>query len=294
MNDNLFEIYPNIYINIQKWICYICTFENTTHPYYCVICGNNSNKYNIINSGEYRKKIDKKAKVFNIFNTEKILLPVLSCKDDVQFINNIEKIYPYIEDKKIHGIWITSANCDISIIEKVIKWKNDLKKNIWLGINLIGENIFKVLEFIKINNPDGIWIDNSYFNNETNFNIPEIILDQFEKMNWNGLYFGGVMFKYQSIDYLKKEILNKTHEYIDVLTTSGIATGTPIDIDKLNYIYDSTNEKIHIAIASGISSENILNIKEKCNIFLFRSSIVDIDNNILIDKINLLCEKFYE
>ncbi len=146
--------------------------------------------------------------------------------------------------------------------------------------------MINVLQFIKNNNPDGIWIDNSYINKNCNFDIPNLILDQFDKLKWKGLYFGGVMFKYQNNDNTDIETLKEVHKYIDILTTSGNGTGISIDTDKLNYIYDNTKEHILTAVASGINSNNIKFIKDKCDIFIVRTSLVNDNNDIILEKLD--------
>jgi hypothetical protein len=294
MNNLSYDIYPGITISVKKWICKQCFAENISHPYCCCICKNIDDDYSITSLAEHRKNINKKEKVYNIFKKNKILLPVLSCSNFSQFKNNIQLLDKFYLLGKIQGIWITSANCEISIVESVLEWIKNNNYKIWIGVNLIGENIFKVLNFIKNNKPDGIWIDNSYFNDETSITIPEIILDQFERFGWNGLYFGGVMFKYQTQTRptITAELLKKTNQYIDVLTTSGIATGIPIDLEKLDYINKAIDNNICIALASGISCENISTFYDKCDIFIIRTSIIDSDNNIIESKLNSMCDYF--
>ena len=72
---------------------------------------------------------------------------------------------------------------------------------------------------------------------------------------------------------------------MDVLTTSGIRTGIPIEKEKLEFIYKNKHKKLPIAIASGITPENIPNIIKHCNIFIVRSSIIDTNNNISMSKL---------
>jgi hypothetical protein len=287
--NNIVKLYEDLTLYIKPWACSFCTFLNTKHYNICEICNNEDNNYNIINRGEYRKTIDKNKKIENIFRNKKILLPVLSCFTIDQFKQNIIELNKIYREKKIDGIIISSYNSSTEYIEIIIEWiRSDINlKNIWLGISLINENIFKTLQFIKKYNPDGIFIDNPYLQNE---NIANLILDQLEAINWHNLYFGGVMFKYQqklSINEYKK-IINNCNKYIDVLMTSGSGTGIEIDLDKLKFINNENNNKMKISIASGITSDNIYKYKKYCDIFIVCSSIIDKEYNIDLEKINIL------
>ena len=284
-----YNIDDEITIDVKPWTCEYCTFIESNHPNICKMCMKYSNNYSIINQGEYLKNINKIDKVTNIFGKKnKILLPVLSCYNEDQFKYNINNLFNYFSNKKIGGIWLMTTNTEIEVVEEIIKWVREKYPEFWIGVNLIGENIFKVFKFIKENNPDGIWIDNSYIIKDCNFDIPNLILDQFDKMKWNGLYFGGVMFKYQNNDNTDLKTLKEVHKYIDVLTTTGRSTGVAIDSEKLNYIHNNTNENIMIGIASGINSENIKFIKDKCNIFIVRTSLVNNKNDIILEKLDEL------
>ena len=282
-----YNIDEDITVEVKPWSCESCTSIEKTHPNYCKTCKQFSNSYNIINQAEYFKNINKINRVSDVFGkNEKILLPVLSCYNEIQFKYNIINLITYYNNKKINGLWLMTTNTEIEVIERIIKWVRETYQTLWIGVNLIGENIFKVFKFIKNNNPDGIWVDKSYIKKNCNFDIPNLILDQFDKLKWNGLYFGGVMFKYQNNDNTDIETLKEVHKYIDVLTTSGDGTGISIEIDKLNYIYNNTKENILMAIASGVNSSNIKFISDKCNIFIVRTFIVNEKNDIILEKLD--------
>jgi hypothetical protein len=81
------EIYPGFSIDIKKWECKTCTFENVKHYNICEMCNNESDTYHFVNTGEYRQNINKIEKVYKIFGKKnKIILPVLSCHTEEQFI----------------------------------------------------------------------------------------------------------------------------------------------------------------------------------------------------------------
>ena len=287
MNTTTKEIYPGLSIDIKKWACKTCTFENMKHYNICEMCHNESDTYNFVNTGEYRQNINKIEKVTKVFGkTNKIILPVLSCYTEEQFMQNINNLYPFYKENQISGVWIMTSNSTIKSVHNVIKWIKNEYPNFWVGANLIGENIFDVFKFLKETKPDGIWIDNSYLNNSEDYSIPNMILDQFERINWHGLYFGGVMFKYQSNNNdMNKEIIKNAHRYVDVLTTSGVATGVAIEPSKIISIHEIVKNDVLIAVASGITAYNLNTISNECSIYIIRTSIVDQNNNIDLIKL---------
>lgn len=290
MDKKVIEIYPKVFVELKPWECPNCTFINENHLYYCEICSHELDHYSIINSNTKYKKINKKGRVYRAFGTSNgIILPVLSCYNELQFKRNINNLYSYFQDRRINGIWLLTTNSDIETITKVLIWTKDKYPDFWVGVNLIG-HIPKVLNFLSVVSPDGLWVDNSHLTDKTNQNIPEIVIDQFKRLNWKGLYFGGVLFKYNHYMGDPLKILDKANEYMDVLITSGEGTGIEIELDKIKFIKDNTKTNILVANASGITPENVYKIKKFCNIFVVRSSIVDKRNNIDMNKLDKLID----
>ena len=81
-----------------------------------------------------------------------------------------------------------------------------------------------------------------------------------QKTGWNGLYFGGTAFKKQRkvnpADYGKSAQI--AGGLMDVVTTSGTATGNPAEISKIA-TFRSALPDTPIALASGITPENAAN-----------------------------------
>lgn len=277
-------------IDVKEWECECCTYINSKSYNVCDVCLNETDKFNIINSNIDYCNQNKIQKVNQIFK-EKTILPVLSCYSFEQFIKNIELMYELYVNNYIGGIWITSSNSDVKIITQTLKWCLDKFPSLWIGVNLVGESIIKVLEFIFENNPNGLWIDKSYINDKTYQNIPEIIIDQFNKANWNGLYFGGTFFKYVSQEGDFNKILENSIKYMDIVTTSGDGTGIEIEKNKIIEINKVCSSKIKIAIASGITENNIYELSKYSDIFIVGTSLYDGNFNIIPNKVISLYKK---
>jgi len=292
IDNNNYNICDDIFVKIKPWECNLCNNKIIYHPNYCSKCHTFSDNYNIINEADNRKKINKIDKIVSVFNKKrKILLPVLSCENEEDFYYNIDILYEYYNNNKISGIFILSTFVDIETITNIYNETKKKYADLWVGVNLIGENIFKVYNFIKLNNPDGIWIDNSYLFDINKLGFAELTLNQFEKYNWNGLYFGGYMFKYQiNCNTYDNKLIKLLNQYLDILTTSGDGTNIEISDEKLNYI-SNESVQIPIAIASGVNNNNLEKHIEKCNIIIIRSSIVDSNENIDKEKLDEICNK---
>lgn len=277
-----YQLSSKIVIEIPKWICSVCSFENSKHYYFCEMCEHEDNIYHLVNTNTEYKFENKKQKGMNIF-PKKTIMPVLSCNNFEHFQINIVQLE--LQSNKIGGIWLSCSNCSIDTIKQTYIWVKKTFPSLWVGINLVGETIIKMLEFIQEFKPDGIWSDRSYITDCEFQNVPEIIIDSFNRSNWNGLYFGGTLFKYINQHGDVNKILENSAKYMDVLTTSGEGTGIEIEKDKIEKIYNKVSEKILVAIASGITSDNILRLRKTCDIFIVGTSITDENGNIIINKL---------
>ena len=84
------------------------------------------------------------------------------------------------------------------------------------------------------------------------------ILQVKSSCGWDGMYFGGTAFKKQRevnpTDYAKSARI--ACGYMDVVTTSGIATGHSADLGKISTFREAIGDQ-PMALASGITPENI-------------------------------------
>ncbi|WP_328805927.1 adenine phosphoribosyltransferase [Salipiger abyssi] len=133
----------------------------------------------------------------------------------------------------------------------------------WLGVNFLaqpGNIAFPVLgdlarQGLRI---DAYWADDARID-ERSANQPEAedIAHIRAASGWNGLYIGGVAFKKQ------REVAPEDYPaaaraalpYLDVICTSGVATGHAADPAKMQVFRDAIGDA-PLALASGITPEN--------------------------------------
>lgn len=105
------------------------------------------------------------------------------------------------------------------------------------------------------------------------------------------LVFGGVAFKYQKQvrDDELETVCKEAIDEMDVITTSGPATGIPANIDKIKRIRSYIGNH-PLAIASGISVENKKIFEPYVDYMLVASSITDDDELIIKERLVELME----
>lgn len=174
----------------------------------------------------------------------------------------------------------------ISLAKKL----KEIEPDLWIGLNFLdlGEDTFDNVSFFN-DIIDAIWIDNSYIGVDKKKS--DKLFKSWQKSCFKGIYFGGVAFKYcKQPDNLLNATLEACNS-MDIITTSGLATGIAADINKIKTMKDAAGNK-SLALASGIKSSNIKEYKEFVDYFLVASSIEDSFGNISTIKLNELIEAF--
>ncbi|HEC40230.1 hypothetical protein LCGC14_0999760 [marine sediment metagenome] len=191
----------------------------------------------------------------NIDQTMRQLKIAFSCKADGVFLIG-------------HGIRYNELFGIYSQIRDVYPFK-------WIGLNCLDLRPLELFSRIP-KGVNGVWVDNAYINEELDVNKQEYPLqvkNLINKIKWEGLYFGGVAFKYQK--RVNNPILATkiACQYMDVVTTSGLGTGIsaePEKIKSMSPIVKKYNKKL--GIASGITINNVEDYKS-VNYFLVATGI---------------------
>lgn len=105
-----------------------------------------------------------------------------------------------------------------------------------------------------------------------------------EYRNFRGMFFGGLAFKYQPQPSDLKLACEEATLATDVATTSGVGTGRPADVQKIKDIRKFLGDH-PMAIASGVSAQNIDNYKGLADYLLVASSITSSSEMIIKDKL---------
>ncbi|MDJ0614589.1 MAG: BtpA/SgcQ family protein [Rhizobiaceae bacterium] len=191
-----------------------------------------------------------------------VVLPVIHVIDAEQTIQNMEIAF----DTGCPGVFLINHDFGIDPFLPIITEARSRFPEHWIGINFLavtGKNAFPILANLEKQGTriDGYWADDARIDERSAINQQteaSEILEVKRQVDWNGLYFGGTAFKKQRevnpSDYsLSAKIAG---EYMDVVTTSGIATGKAADTSKIETFRNACGD-LSIALASGITPENV-------------------------------------
>ena len=191
-----------------------------------------------------------------------VVLPVIHVLDNEQAERNVQLAI----DGGCHGVFLINHDFPYTQFLPIIRHVRNKFPNFWVGVNFLavtGLHAFPVLaqlgdEGYRV---DAYWADDARIDEkcdaENQTEAKEI--DQVrQSCGWGGLYFGGTAFKKQrevsETDYAQSASI--AYQFMDVVTTSGIATGHSADLSKMSTFRDACGDH-PLALASGITPENV-------------------------------------
>lgn len=188
------------------------------------------------------------------------ILPVIHVLNLEQTVRNI--VIAMTEGAQ--GVFLINHDFPHHELLPVIQEVRQRFPSLWFGVNFLGvtgKNAFPLLgelseKGVKV---DACWADNARIDEHADEQKEaDEIASIRASSGWSGLYFGGTAFKKQ------REVAIEDHQlsaeiagrYMDVVTTSGIATGAAADISKIETFRKGCGE-VPLAVASGVTVDNI-------------------------------------
>jgi hypothetical protein len=238
-------------------------------------------------------------KFFSVKNS--VVLPVIHVLDNEQAETNTRLAI----EGGCPGVFLINHDFGVDEFLPIIRHVRQKFPDIWLAVNFLavtGKDAFPVLG--KLANEgtlvDGYWADDARideFADTNNQTEADEILKVKKDSGWDGMYFGGTCFKKQ------REVLPEhyatsaqlaTH-FMDVVTTSGIATGHAADLGKIETFRKACGDT-PIAIASGITPQNVHQYAELVDCLMVATGINIQDDFYNIDpaRLNNLMENLKE
>ena len=142
----------------------------------------------------------------------------------------------------------------------------------WIGVNCLGLNPDQAFP-LRSQQVSGLWVDNAMIDERSAQQVAaEAIASAREQSGWQGLYFGGVAFKYQRPVEDLAAAARISAEYMDVVTTIGAGTGLAADRDKIMAMKNALGD-VPLAIASGVTPDNIGDYLVYADCFLVATGI---------------------
>ncbi len=205
----------------------------------------------------------------------RFLFPVIH----VETLEQTERNIKVAEDSGVDGVFLINHHgSGKELLEIALKVVTKYPET-WFGINCLDMTFDEVLDSNFIGN---IWTDNA--------------LDEDSCLNGkhlcSGLYFGGIDFKYQPPVKDMKLACELVIKATDVATTSGCKTGKPPTLDKIKQMKEYLGDH-PLAIASGITLENVGQFLPYVTCFLVSTGISSDFSNLNPDKVKALSEKIH-
>lgn len=220
-----------------------------------------------------------------------MFLPVVHVNSEEQCLHNVELAFLFGTDGVFlinHGT-LDEEDFD-SIIEKTVSQFQE--SNFCIGVNFLGEPNLSALRRAADLGCKMLWSDDAGVEGDeedmAKFSRHQTTIRPYVE------FFGGVHFKYQPKPKLDIETsIQRALKYVDFPTLSGPATGVAADVKFIQEAYSAASD-VPLAIASGITYDNVDLFLPYIEIFLVASSIIDKSSpderfdSVALDK---LCQK---
>jgi uncharacterized protein len=212
-----------------------------------------------------------------VFRRSRVFLPVVHPKSKDLCLKAVETAMNCHAD----GIFLVNEGLDAwELLDLVPEIHQQFDKP-WIGVNLIGFEPETVVGLISGLPVAGIWSDNAgIVVSQSTQPAAERFMQARRDNSWDGLYFGGLAMKYQRKvpDEQLAVAAQRACQFLDVITSSGPETGIAAPLDKAKLLRAGAGSH-PIALASGISPENVSHYLPYVDAYLVASSIETEENS---------------
>ena len=217
-----------------------------------------------------------------------VVLPVIHVLDSLRTRKNVEILLK----AGAPGCFLINHDFAPEQFLPIIKDTRAAFPSLWMAVNFLavtGKDAFPILGQLQAEGcqVDAYWADDACID-ENSGNVQAIaIAEARQKSGWNGLYFGGTAFKKQRKIASNRyaDSASEACKFMDVITTSGAATGREADLGKLKTFRAAIGER-PLAVASGLSPENAKDYAD-VDCFMIATGINEKDNFYDIDPARL-------
>ncbi|MCP5076215.1 MAG: adenine phosphoribosyltransferase [Rhodobacteraceae bacterium] len=187
-----------------------------------------------------------------------VVLPVIHVLDTARTRKNVEILL----DAGAPGCFLINHDFAPDRFLPIIRETRDAFPSLWLAVNFLaitGKDAFPVLGELQADGcrVDAYWADDACIDEDGDNCEAQDIAQARADSGWTGLYFGGTAFKKQRyVDPDRyADAAREACPFMDVVTTSGVATGQEADLGKIETFRHAIGDK-PLALASGISPLN--------------------------------------
>lgn len=209
-----------------------------------------------------------------VFGTSPVLLPVIHPISREEALAAVH----IAQGLGIRGVFLIDQGMIERDVLALVREVREQYPSLWIGVNLLSREPAEAL-VVALGagvTVDGLWSDNAGIDERHVRARAESFITVRQRVNWTGLYFGGVAFKYQreiAQEHLG-QVAKSAAPYMDVICTSGPGTGYPADVGKVQALRSGLGDHDHaLALASGITPENVRGYMPYVQAFLVGTGI---------------------
>ncbi|MEO1613588.1 MAG: adenine phosphoribosyltransferase [Pseudomonadota bacterium] len=187
-----------------------------------------------------------------------VVLPVIHVLDEAQIDRNVEKVV----SAGAAGAFLINHDFGKEAFLPLLAATRRRWPDLWLGANFLavtGRDAFPDLHRMaeEAGQIDGYWADDARIDERLEAQSEATEIAGAREGAWRGLYFGGTAFKKQRpVDPADHERSARiAANWMDVVTTSGVATGEEADGGKVAAFRRGIGDR-PLALASGVTPDN--------------------------------------
>ncbi|MGB0853485.1 MAG: adenine phosphoribosyltransferase [Pikeienuella sp.] len=187
-----------------------------------------------------------------------VVLPVIHVLDTPRTLRNVETLV----EAGAQGCFLINHDFAPEQFLPIIRETRAAYPSLWMAVNFLavtGKDAFPVLGQLQAEGcqVDAYWADDACIDEDGENVEAKAIAKAREDSGWTGMYFGGTAFKKQRFVEPDRygDAAREACAFMDVVCTSGVATGHEADLGKIETFREAIGEK-PMALASGISPEN--------------------------------------
>lgn len=217
-----------------------------------------------------------------------VVLPVIHVLDTERTARNIAKVVA----AGAPGCFLINHDFAVDLFLPILRDLRAQFPTLWMGVNFLavtGGNAFPILADLASEGCliDAYWADDGCIDEDGINTEANRIAATRTDSGWPGLYFGGTAFKKQrpvAVDRYR-DAARHACDFMDVITTSGVATGKEADLGKIATFRTAIGDR-PLALASGISPRNAESYGD-VDCFMVATGINETDNFYDIDELKL-------
>ncbi len=203
-----------------------------------------------------------------VFSNANVVLPVVHVVSAPQALDNTL----IARQAGADGVFLINHDIPYTDLLKAHSHVASAVPDFWIGVNCLDLEPGDVFQHLGPR-VAGVWVDNAGIEETADTQAHAHAIESARSASrWTGLYFGGVAFKYQRTVKDVAAAARAAVPFMDVVTTSGPATGQAADPAKISDMRTGAVDA-PLALASGITPENLSVYLPFANCFLVATGI---------------------